>query len=167
MTANKMIEAINYSWLVPLLPLVGFLLIGFFGKKMSKGLVGLIACATVGIGFIFSCGMFGQLFGDQAVGEIFHVGKGNSSYTIHLFNWIHAGNFIADFNFLIDPLSVIFLLIITGVGFLIHVYSIGYMHEDAAFSRFFSYLNLFIFFMLLLVLGDNYLTMFIDRKSVV
>lgn len=161
-----MIEAINYSWLVPLLPLIGFLLLGFFGKKMSKGLVGLIACTTVGIGFILSCGMFGQLFGDEAVGEIFQVGKGNPSYTIHLFSWIHAGNFSADFDFLIDPLSVIFLLIITGVGFLIHIYSIGYMHDDPAFSRFFSYLNLFIFFMLLLVLGDNYLTMFVGWEGV-
>lgn len=161
-----MIEAINYSWLVPLLPLIGFLLIGFWGKKMSKGLVGLIACTTVGIGFIMSCGMFGQLFGDEAVGEIFQVGKGNPSYTIHLFNWIHAGNFTADFSFLVDPLSSWFLLIITGVGFIIHVYSVGYMRDDPAFAQFFAQLNLFVFFMLLLVLGDNYLTMFIGWEGV-
>jgi len=142
--------------LIPVFPLLGFLVIGLFGKKFSKGLVGVIGCGTVLASLILSIYAFTILLGDET----------DASYTIHLFNWIHAGNFTADFSFLIDPLSVIFLLIITGVGFLIHVYSIGYMRDDPAFARFFSHLNLFVFFMLLLVLGDNYLIMFVGWEGV-
>lgn len=85
---------------------------------------------------------------------------------VEMFNWISAGNFSAAFSFLLDPLSSIFLLVITGVGFLIHIFSIGYMIEDDGFRRFFAYLNLFIFFMLVLVLGNNFLVMFIGWEGV-
>ena len=88
------------------------------------------------------------------------------SNVVELFSWINADTLKIPFSFLVDPLSCLFLLIITGIGFLIHVYSTGYMHEDEGFSRFFTYLNLFIFFMLLLVLGNNYLIMFVGWEGV-
>ncbi len=143
--------------LIPLLPLLGFLAIAFLGKKFSKGLVGIIGSGTVLVSFVLSINAFMSIVGNTGT---------DASYTVYLFDWITAGNFSAPFAFLIDPLSCWFLLIITGIGFLIHVYSIGYMHDDPAFSRFFSYLNLFIFFMLLLVLGDSYLTMFVGWEGV-
>ncbi|HEY6163091.1 MAG TPA: NADH-quinone oxidoreductase subunit L [Bacteroidia bacterium] len=140
--------------LVPLLPLLGWLALGLFGKKMSKGAAGAIGCITVLGSFILSLGIFN---------EVLHKPEGE---TVMLFDWIRAGNFSATFSFLIDPLSSLFLLIITGVGSLIHVYSTAYMKEDEGFYRFFAYLNLFIFFMLLLVLGNNYLIMFVGWEGV-
>lgn len=146
---------IKLVWLVPLLPLIGFMIIGLFGKKLSKGLVG-----TIGSGVVF--GAFAV-----AVGIFFELsGQAQKSVTIDLFSWITAGKLSVPFSFLIDPLSSLFLLIITGIGFLIHVYSTAYMHDDEGFARFFAYLNLFIFFMLLLVLGSNYLIMFVGWEGV-
>jgi len=141
--------------LVPLFPLIGFLINGFFGKKMSKGMSGGIACASVLASFILSVLIFMEVNASQ-----------QKSSVVELFSWINSDTLKIPFSFLVDPLSLIFLLIITGVGFLIHVYSIGYMHEDEGFSRFFTYLNLFIFFMLLLVLGNNYLIMFVGWEGV-
>jgi NADH-quinone oxidoreductase subunit L len=146
---------IKLIWLVPLLPLIGFLIIGLFGKKLSKSLVGIIGSGVVLGAFGVSLGIFLQL----AEGV-------EQSTTIDLFNWISAGKLSIPFSFLVDPLSSLFLLIITGIGFLIHLYSTGYMHDDEGFSRFFAYLNLFIFFMLLLVLGSNYLIMFVGWEGV-
>lgn len=148
-------NSINYAWLVPLLPLLGWAVIGLFGKNLSKNLVGIIGCGSVLGAFIISIGIFSEVLHGET-----------KSFTVHLFNWIHAGNFTADFSFLIDPLSCVFLLIITGVGFLIHVYSVGYMHGDEKFHTFFTYMNLFVFFMLLLVLGSNYLLMFVGWEGV-
>jgi NADH-quinone oxidoreductase subunit L len=146
---------IKLVWLVPLLPLIGFMIIGFFGKKLSKGLVGTIASGAVLGAFAVALGIFFELGGQT-----------EKSVTIDLFSWITAGKLSIPFSFLVDPLSSLFLLIITGIGFLIHVYSIGYMHDDEGFSRFFAYLNLFVFFMLLLVLGSNYLIMFVGWEGV-
>ncbi len=146
---------IKLVWLVPLLPLIGWLIIGLFGKNMSKSLVGIIGCGSVLGAFIVSLGIFNEV--------LHHTGEFES---VKLFDWIHAGSFTAAFAFLADPLSSLFLLIITGIGFLIHVYSTAYMKEDEGFYRFFAYLNLFIFFMLLLVLGDNYLIMFVGWEGV-
>ena len=146
---------IKLVWLVPLLPLIGFIIIGFFGKKLSKGLVGIIGSGVI----------FGALA--IAVGIFFELKNGvQKEYTVELFKWISAGKLSIPFSFLIDPLSSLFLLIITGIGFLIHVYSVGYMSHDEGFSRFFAYLNLFIFFMLLLVMGSNYLIMFVGWEGV-
>lgn len=89
-----------------------------------------------------------------------------SSTVVKLADWINVGKLNVDFSFLIDPLAVVFMLIITGVGFLIHVYSIGYMKDDEKYDRFFAYLNLFIFFMLFLVMGDNYIVMFVGWEGV-
>ena len=136
--------------LVPLFPLIGFIINGFFGKKMSKSMSGAIACISVLASFIVAVLIFMEVSASQ-----------QKSNVVELFSWINSGTLKIPFSFLVDPLSCLFLLIITGIGFLIHVYSTGYMHEDEGFSRFFTYLNLFIFFMLLLVLGNNYLIMFV------
>jgi NADH-quinone oxidoreductase subunit L len=141
--------------LIPLFPLIGFLINGFFGKKLSKSLSGLIACSAILASFIISVGIFM---------EARHLPE--HSQTINLFSWINAGTLDIPFEFVVDPLSTWFLLIITGIGFLIHVYSTSYMHDDEGFSRFFTYLNLFVFFMLLLVLGNNFLIMFVGWEGV-
>ena len=146
---------IQNVFLIPLLPLIGFVIIGLFGKKLSKGLVSIIGCGSILGAFAVAVGMFLEL-----------TGKIEKSVTIDLFSWITAGKLSIPFSFLIDPLSSLFLLIITGVGFLIHVYSAGYMGHDEGFARFFAYLNLFVFFMLLLVLGSNYLIMFVGWEGV-
>jgi NADH-quinone oxidoreductase subunit L len=146
---------IKLAALIPLFPLLGFLINGFFGKKISKGLSGAVASLSVLCSFILSLTVFIEL---QSSAE--------KSQIVNLFSWINSGSLKIPFEFLIDPLSTVFLLIITGIGFLIHIYSIGYMHDDEGFSRFFTYLNLFVFFMLLLVLGNNYLIMFVGWEGV-
>src|SRR3990170_2882032 len=122
--------------LIPLAPLSGFLLIGLLNKQLRHWLVALIACSSVLLSFILSIALFFSLDDDQ------------TAITYTVFDWITTGNFSVSFSFLVDPLSILMMLIITGVGFLIHVYSTGYMHGDEGFNRYFAYLNLFIFFML-------------------
>ncbi|MDZ4665428.1 MAG: NADH-quinone oxidoreductase subunit L [Bacteroidota bacterium] len=141
--------------LIPLFPLIGFLINGFFGKKLSKSLSGFIACSAILASFILSVVIFI---------EARHLPE--HSQIVNLFSWISAGTLNIPFEFVVDPLSTWFLLIITGIGFLIHVYSTSYMHNDEGFSRFFTYLNLFVFFMLLLVLGNNFLIMFVGWEGV-
>lgn len=142
--------------LVPLFPLLGFIITGLFGKSLSKTVAGVVASGAILLSFVVSLLLFIDLL---EAGD-------NVSHTVKLFDWINAGKFSADLSLLIDPLSSVFLLIITGVGFLIHVYSTGYMHDDEGHNKFFSYLNLFVFFMLLLVLGSNYLVMFVGWEGV-
>ncbi|RZJ77870.1 MAG: NADH-quinone oxidoreductase subunit L [Flavobacterium sp.] len=142
-------------WLIPLLPLLGFVINGLGRNTLSKSLVGIIGSGVILASFVLSIAMF------------FELGSGaQKQFTIDLFDWISAGNLHIPLSFLYDPLSAIMLLIITGVGFLIHIYSVGYMHDDAGFAKFFAYLNLFIFFMLILVLGSNYIVMFIGWEGV-
>lgn len=141
--------------LIPLFPLLGFAINGFFGKKISKTLSGTIASIAVLASFVVSLLIFFELEHSTL-----------KSQTVCLFSWINSDTLKIPFEFLVDPLSSWFLLIITGIGFLIHIYSIGYMHDDEGFSRFFTYLNLFVFFMLLLVLGNNYLIMFVGWEGV-
>lgn len=140
--------------LIPLAPLLGFLLIGLLNKQLRRWLVALIACSSVLASFLLSIVLF------------FSLGDDQPAITYTVFDWITAGDLSVSFSFLVDPLSILMMLIITGVGFLIHVYSAGYMHGDEGFNRFFSYLNLFIFFMLLLVMGSNYLLMFVGWEGV-
>jgi len=143
------------TWLIPLLPLIGFLINGLMNKRMPKQLVGIVAAGSVFISFVLSVIIF------------FEVKNGDGqAITITCYEWFSAGNLHIDFSFLVDRLSAIFLLVITGVGFLIHLYSIGYMHDDEDYARYFAYLNLFVFFMLLLVLGSNYLVMFAGWEGV-
>ncbi len=144
----------EYIWLVPLFPLIGFLLIAFNIRKLKGNTAGIFASLMVFIPFLISVFLFLGLM------------KGAEAKTVDLFSWISFNKLSIPFSFLIDRLSGLMLLIVTGVGFLIHVYSIGYMKEDAGFNRFFSYMNLFVFFMLLLVLGSNYLVMFIGWEGV-
>ncbi|HQS04266.1 MAG TPA: NADH-quinone oxidoreductase subunit L, partial [Daejeonella sp.] len=146
---------INLVWLVPLFPLLGFLINGLGRNNMPKTVVGFVGCLTVLASFAVSLGIFFELNSAET-----------KSFIIPIFDWISAGNVKIPFSFLVDPLSALMLLIVTGIGFLIHVYSTGYMHHDAGFAKFFSYLNLFIFFMLLLVLGSNYVVMFIGWEGV-
>ncbi|RZL09327.1 MAG: NADH-quinone oxidoreductase subunit L, partial [Pedobacter sp.] len=146
---------IKLIWLVPLLPLLGFVINGIGRNTLSKSVSGIIGSGMVLGAFIISLCAFFEL-GSASVKE----------HTIFLFDWINAGSLNIPLSFLFDPLSAIMLLIITGVGFLIHIYSIGYMHSDQGFGKFFSYLNLFVFFMLLLVLGSNYIVMFIGWEGV-
>ncbi len=138
--------------LIPFFPLAGFIIIGLLNKRMPKNMAAMFACAMLLISFGLSVSVFMNISGHAT--------------EIQLFSWINAGTFSASFNFLLDPLSSIFLLIITGVGFLIHIYSIGYMHDDEKHNIFFAYLNLFIFFMLVLVLGSSYLLMFVGWEGV-
>lgn len=145
----------NFSWLIPLFPLAGFLVNGLMNKKMPKNLVGLVAAGSVFVSFIISVLVF------------IEVKNGNGQpVTVTCFEWFSVGNLHLNFSFLIDRLSVVFLLVITGVGFFIHLYSIGYMHDDVDYARYFAYLNLFVFFMLLLVLGSNFLVMFAGWEGV-
>ena len=141
--------------LVPLFPLVGFIINGFFGKKIGKGFSGAIASIAILASFGLAVGVFMEINASATKSQI-----------VNLFSWINSDTLSIPFSFLVDPLSCIFLLIITGIGFLIHIYSIGYMHHDEGFARFFTYLNLFVFFMLLLVLGNNYLIMFVGWEGV-
>src|SRR5688500_3171449 len=140
--------------LIPLAPLSGFLLIALLNKQLRNWLVALIACSAVLVSFVLTAVLFFAMCDDQP------------SFTYNAFEWITAGNFSVSYSLLVDPLSILMMLIITGVGFLIHVYSAGYMHGDDGFNRFFAYLNLFIFFMLLLVMGSNYLLMFVGWEGV-
>jgi NADH-quinone oxidoreductase subunit L len=141
-------------WLIPVLPLAGFVINGLGRNSLSKGIIGTIGSLLVAAAFGLSVGAF------------FEVKSTGAAINVNLFDWISVGDFKIQFSFLIDQLSSVMLLIITGVGFLIHLYSIGYMHDDAGFGKFFAYLNLFVFFMLLLVMGSNYVVMFIGWEGV-
>jgi NADH-quinone oxidoreductase subunit L len=144
----------KYIWLIPLLPLAGFLINGLGRNTFSKGIIGFIGSFVILVSFGLSLAAFLQ------------VKSTGTPINVSVFDWFSVGYFKVQFAFLIDQLSALMLLIITGVGFLIHLYSVGYMHHDTGFGKFFSYLNLFVFFMLLLVLGSNYLIMFIGWEGV-
>jgi len=144
---------LDYIWLVPFLPLFGFVINGLLGTRFPRRAVGIIACSTVGLSFLFSLIAFFSL-PDQPVADKV------------LYNWIKVGNFKADVAFQIDPLSIIMILVVSGVAFFIHIYSIGYMHGDPGYSRYFAYLNLFVFAMLLLVLANNFLLMYVGWEGV-
>ncbi|HXH18846.1 MAG TPA: NADH-quinone oxidoreductase subunit L [Chitinophagales bacterium] len=146
---------INLVWLVPLFPLIGFLINGLLRDKLPKTMAGVIGSGVVFGSFLVTCGIFFE-----------HLSTPANSVVVPLFDWITAGNFSAQFSFQVDSLSLLMMLIVTGVGFLIHVYSMGYMHDDEGHNKFFSYLNLFIFFMLLLVMGSNYLLLFVGWEGV-
>jgi NADH-quinone oxidoreductase subunit L len=144
----------NYAWLILLLPLIGFLLIGLNYRWLPVKITGWIASATVLISFFVSTVIFFELL------------DGAPPKNLILFDWLKVGNVYLPVELLIDQLSVLMLLIITGVGFLIHVYSIGYMHGDEGYNRYFAYMNLFVFFMIILVLGGSYTIMFIGWEGV-
>ena len=143
--------------LIPLLPLFGFLINGLARNVLTRSMVSIIGCGVLFVSFVFSVLVFLHVRGDGFTPEV-----------ISYFDFINVGKIKVPFAFQVDQLSSLFLLIITGVGFLIHVYSTSYMKEETAphFARYFSYLNLFVFSMLLLVLGANYVIMFIGWEGV-
>lgn len=151
----------NLALLIPLLPFIGFLINGIFRKQLSKSLINIIGCGTVFVSFLISCYLFWDVYTASKAGT-------EAATVYHYFNFIKVADFTIPFAFQIDQLSSIFLLIITGVGFLIHVYSTSYMHEEKNehYGRYFAYLNLFIFSMLLLVMGANFVVMFIGWEGV-
>ncbi len=142
---------INYLWLVPALPLAGAAINAIFSRKMPRWLVSVLGVGSVGLSFLVALAEFFTVLGAGAQGV----------FNVSIYSWIPVGNFKIDVAFLLDPLSALMLLGVTGVGFLIHVYSTGYMAEDESYGRFFTYLNLFVFSMLILVLGSNYLLMYV------
>ena len=144
---------IDLVWLIPLIPFIGFLICGLGRNFLPKMVIGSIASLAVLASFAISLGIFFEFNFVEPI-------------IINLFDWIKVGGINIPFSFQIDQLSILMLLIITGIGSLIHIYSVGYMHHDAGFGKFFAYLNLFIFFMLLLVLGSNYVIMFIGWEGV-
>ncbi|HWR94054.1 MAG TPA: proton-conducting transporter membrane subunit, partial [Flavobacterium sp.] len=144
----------NLALILLLSPFIGFLINVFFGKNMSKNLSGWIGTLAVVVSFIATLSFF------------FQINQTKTAIQISLFDWIQISNFKVDFGFLFDQLSVLWLLFVTGIGSLIHMYSINYMHDDEKMYSFFAYLNLFIFFMITLVVGSNLLVMFIGWEGV-
>jgi len=144
----------NLVYLVPLFPLIGFLINGLGWRKIPKTAGGVIGSLAILASFCVSLGIF------------FEVKSTGASTVVNLFDFIQSGKLYIPFAFQVDSLSSLFLLIITGIGFLIHLYSTSYMHDDEGMVKYFAYLNLFVFSMLLLVLGANYLVMFIGWEGV-
>ncbi|MGF1599801.1 MAG: NADH-quinone oxidoreductase subunit L [Acidimicrobiales bacterium] len=148
---------LDAAWLIPAFPLAGFVLLVAFGRRMGEPAAGWLATLASAGAFVSTVVVYAGLVGEPAE-ERFHIQT--------LFTWVESGSFSVDAGLLIDPLSVTMSLFITGVGTLIHLYSIGYMHGDPNFSKFFTYLNLFITSMLVLVLGDNLLLTFLGWEGV-
>lgn len=148
-------NALQLVWIIPVFPLVGFLLLGALRNYLPKNMAAFIGCSTIFISLL------------AAVYVFYNVKSGNT-HLAHYFDFINAGGISVGFDFKIDQLTAIFLLIITGVGFLIHLYSAAYMHAEVEkdYAKYFAYLNLFVFSMLLLVMGGNYLIMFIGWEGV-
>ena len=144
-------------WLVPALPLAGFLVLTFGGRRLREPIAGWLATGCMASSFVATLGVFLALVGRPS---------DDRRWVTTLFEWVPAGDLRVDAGFLVDPLSVTMCLFITGVGALIHLYSIGYMHGDDGYRRFFAYLNLFAFSMLVLVLGDNLLLTFLGWEGV-
>jgi NADH-quinone oxidoreductase subunit L len=143
-----------YLWMIPLLPLAGAAINGFFGRRSSKKAITTVALFFCGAAFAMALFMAAKF------------SSASAPYYYDLAHWIRSGNFQVDFSFYLDQLSLVMLLVVTGVGFLIHIYSVGYMWDDDGYYRFMCYLNLFMFFMLTLVLAKNYLVMFIGWEGV-
>src|ERR1700749_5237223 len=143
-----------HLWLIPLVPFAGFLVNGLLGRRFPKALVTTIALIATLIPFL------------QVANIALHFSGMTLPYTENVGTWIAAGGFHADFAFALDQLTLVMLLVVTGVGFLIHVYSVGYMAHEEGYWRFFAYLNLFMFFMLTLVLAENFLLMFVGWEGV-
>jgi NADH-quinone oxidoreductase subunit L len=143
-----------HLWLIPILPLIGATINGLFGKRYSRQVVTAVGWTFSGLAFAMALWVVSQ-FSSLSL-----------PYTEHLATWIQSGAFHVDFAYYLDQLTLVMLLVVTGVGFLIHIYSAGYMWDDPSYYRFFTYLNLFLFFMLTLILASNYLVMFIGWEGV-
>src|SRR5256886_12017793 len=154
-------------WLIPLFPLATAALMLFFGRRLPNSGVSVLCVGSVGLSFLYALGAVFQLLAAEPEHRVFQR---------VLFEWLtpgpmqmtggHAIRFAADWGFLLDPLSSVMVLVVTGVGFLIHVYSVGYMAHEGGYYRFFGYMNLFMFAMLTLVLANNMLLMFVGWEGV-
>ncbi len=141
-------------------PLIGATILGLFGKKMSERIIALIACSSIAVSVIAAFASFSKLLSQTP------DAAGVRRLSDTLFTWINVGGFQADFAFMMDPLSGVMILFVTGVGLLIHIFATAYMSGEDSYYRFFTYLNLFMFMMITLVLGDNYLMMFVGWEGV-
>ena len=146
---------LEYLWIIPLLPLLGSAVNGLFGAKWPNRIVNSVAIGSTGLSFL--CAL-------EAVREFFESGQ--ALFHKEFFTWIAAANFRAGFDLQMDQLTVVMVLVVTGVGWLIHIYATGYMAHERGYYRFFSYLNLFMFFMLILVLAANYVLLFVGWEGV-
>jgi NADH-quinone oxidoreductase subunit L len=149
--------ALTYLWIVPLLPLLGAAANGIFGGRWPRNVVTGVALSSTTLAFLAAL---------EVVREFMMLPADQIPWIKSYFTWISAAGFRADFALQVDQLTVVMLLVVTGVGWLIHIYSSGYMHDDPGYRRFFSYLNLFMFFMLILILAANYLLMFVGWEGV-
>lgn len=155
--ANAVVEAtgaIGLAWLIPVIPLLGFLFTIVQGRKLGEPNGAYVPIAASSLSFLLSVAVFLQVRSEQA------------SYVVDLWDWISVGGFTVSFDLLVDQLTSVMLLVVTGVGTLVHLYSLGYMHGDERFTRFFAYLNLFLTSMLILVLGSNFLVLFMGWELV-
>ena len=141
-------------WLIPLFPLAGFAINGLLGRRFSKTVINTVAVGSVVLSFLWVL---------KALSALAPL---NEKYVEHYFTWIASGAVNIGFDFAVDRLTAIMLLVVTGIGSLIHVYATGYMAHEGGYYRFFAYLNLFMFFMLTLVLGGNYLLLFVGWEGV-
>jgi len=141
-------------WLIPFFPLIGFLLNGLFGKRFSKQIINYIAIGSVALSFLLVLVLLGKTY------------PLTTQYSEHDFTWIQSGFLNIGFDLVVDRLTAVMLLVVTGVGLLIHTYALGYMEHEGGYYRFFSYLNLFMFFMLILVLAANLLLVFVGWEGV-
>jgi NADH-quinone oxidoreductase subunit L len=141
-------------WLIPLFPLIGCLLNGLFGKRLTKPVINMIAVGSVAASFLYVVFALTSLY------------PLNAPHSEHYYTWIQSGFLNIGFDFVVDRLTAVMLLVVTGVGLLIHIYSLGYMEHEGGYYRFFSYLNLFMFFMLMLVLAANLLVIFVGWEGV-
>jgi proton-translocating NADH-quinone oxidoreductase chain L len=148
---------LELAWLIPALPLAGFFILLVGGRRLAEPLAGWVATGVMGGSFLATLIVFLGLVAEP---------EGERFFLQRLFTWVPAGTFSVDIGFLVDPLAITMCLFITGVGSLIHLYSVGYMHGDPNFSKFFLYLNLFAASMLVLVLGDNLLLTFLGWEGV-
>lgn len=148
---------IDLVWLIPVFPLIGFLINGLLGKDFSEKTIGWIGAASVGASFVVALLIFLQLIG---------MDPGSRTAQKVLYTWMLSGDLNVPIGFLVDPLSMIMMMVVSGVGCIIHVYSIGYMHGEFGFRRYFAYLNLFVFNMLILVSANNFLLMFVGWEGV-
>jgi NADH-quinone oxidoreductase subunit L len=156
MDDTSVVVSIDWLWLVPAVPLAAAVLNLFAGRRLGRA-AGVLASGAVGVSFVVSIAAFMGLLGASVDERV---------VTEHLFDWISVGRFSVGADLRLDALSATMILVVTGVGFLIHIYAIGYMEGDPRYGRFFAYLNLFVFFMLLLVLADNYLVLYVGWEGV-
>jgi NADH-quinone oxidoreductase subunit L len=148
---------LDLVWLIPALPLTGFLLIVLFGRKLGEPGAGIVATLMTAASFAVTAGVYFELLSRTAK---------ERSHVVTLFSWLPVGSLSIDMAIIADPLSITMALFVTGIGSLIHLYAIGYMHGDPKFPKFFMYLNLFVFSMLMLVLGENLLVTFLGWEGV-